>query len=173
MPTEWALLQQSRLRALSGMHLAEWRGIEMAFETADEETNPVWQHPTVNAMQCLTVHARIGGLWRRFGTWNSDDPAGDCGLLIDKAPTLLGETSPDTSIYRKPNLATLPCGIIAIVKLTTDEYGMVGSVDLMINGDCVSLYAAEVLDSGDGGFRIVEYDQSVLVRVNHASPSDG
>ena len=172
MPTVWALTQQTNLKAISGRSINAWRGIEMAFESADE-TEPIWRHPNVNAIQCTVVDALVGANWRRFLANAGDDPASDWGLVVEDAPAELEPTSSDTTIYRSIALEKLPCGIVSNIELETDTYGMVGGMHLDINGDSVSLYAAEVYDNGAGGFRVAEYDESILVRLNNQRPENG
>ncbi|TWT78612.1 hypothetical protein CA13_00080 [Planctomycetes bacterium CA13] len=172
MLTDWAMLQQTQLNDLSGSNIECWRCTEMAFESADE-TNPVWRHPSVNAIQCAIVDALIDGRWRRFYTLAGDAPAADWGVVVGHAPAELEPVAADSTIYRNFLLSSLPCGAISSIYLDTDSCGMVGRIELQIGNDCVSLAASEVYDNGTGGFRIADYDESILVQLNNRIPGCG
>lgn len=170
--TEWAMLHQTQLNDLSGCTVGGWRCTEMAFETADE-TNPVWRHPSVNAIQCAIVDALIDNRWRRFHAFVGGEPADDWGVVIADAPPELESIAPDATIYRNSMLSSLPCGLVASTYLDTVSHGMVGRLDLRIGNDHVSLTAGEVYDDGNSGFRIAEFDESILVRLNNRIPTGG
>lgn len=172
MITDWAALQQARLKALAGTRVDSWRGTEMAFETADE-AKPVWRHSSVNAIQFTCLDVQTGDSWQRFTAHPGEDPASDNGIIVWEAPTQMEPVDPATTIFRNVLLSSLPTGDIASVSLDTDSYGMVGCVHLRIGADIVSLQAAEVYDDGQGGFRIVPHDDSILVQLNNQCPEVG
>lgn len=171
MVTDWALSQQTQLNAFFGVRIDGWRGIEMAFES--DEANPVWRHPSIDAIQCTVVDVFVDERWRRFDTSTGDDPVTDWGLIVEDAPSDIEPIESDTTIFRIADLSTLPYGIISSVTIETDAYGMVGCMHIQIGDTSVSLSAGEAYDNGAGGFRIADYDESLLIRLNNRHPEGG
>ncbi|MCR9209496.1 MULTISPECIES: hypothetical protein [Rhodopirellula] len=168
MPSGWALLQRQQIENLSGCNVHDWRCIEMAFESPDEE-NPVWRHESVDAMQCAVVDLLIDKVWQRFHTLPGDNPHSS-GIVVRDAPGTQELVEANTSIYRNQLSSRLPRGLIQSIETTADSYGTIGCVTMQIGQDIVSLSAGEVYESADGGYRIADFDESVLVRLNDRHP---
>lgn len=140
----------------------------MAFESPDEE-KPVWRHESVEAMQCAVVDLLIDKVWQRFHTLPGDDPHSS-GIVVRDAPGTQGLVEANTSIYRNQLSSRLPRGLIQSVETTADSYGTIDCVTMQIGQDIVSLSAGEVYETADGGYRIADFDESVLVRLNGRHP---
>lgn len=140
----------------------------MAFESPDEE-NPVWRHESVDAMQYAVVDLLIDKVWQRFHTLPGDDPHSS-GIVVRDAPGTQELVEANTSINRNHLALRLPLGLIQSVETTADSYGTIGCVTMQIGQDTVSLSAGEVYESADGGYRIADFDESVLVRLNGRHP---
>lgn len=140
----------------------------MAFESPDEE-HPVWRHESVDAMQCAVVDLLIDKVWQRFHTLPGDDPHSS-GIVVRDAPGTQELVEANTSIYRNQLSSRLPRGLIQSIETTADSYGTIGCVTMQIGQDIVSLSAGEVYESADGGYRIADFDESVLVRLNGRHP---
>ncbi|WP_044257146.1 hypothetical protein [Rhodopirellula sp. SWK7] len=172
MPSGWSLLQRHQIESLSGTSVRDWRCTEMSLESLDEQT-PVWRHISVDALQCAVIDFLADNGWQRFHTLPGDDPMSDYGIVVRDAPDTLEPVAPDTTIYRNCLSLPLPRGLIQSVETTTNSHGTIGCVTLKIETALVSLSAGEFYAVDDGGYRVAEFDVSVLVRLNGRHPSSG
>ncbi|MES2185113.1 MAG: hypothetical protein V4505_11250 [Pseudomonadota bacterium] len=185
---ESAISKVLDIRYLDGKQIVRWRADEMAlggggsFAVAEDEWEHepvVWADPAVPFLQCtsIDIHLHDGTAVRML----SDPDVGnmDCGLYLRtftpaaEEPGKPAEPEDKTgapAIFRTRDLDELPLGLAQVTIVREERPTWVVEAELRIAGHVVRLLSAEVEERSNGGFRIVELDESILLQLDGAKP---
>jgi hypothetical protein len=160
------------ISTLAGLVVTRWQGMEMALAEADSASGIRWEDPSVPFLQLIDLDLVLAN-GRAFKFWSqSVDGTGSHGLYLealDALPALFASDDP-SSIFRGRSLPELPAGTIEIAELRRDGPNATVEVRLMVADVEVRLVAGEVYEQHDGRFRVVEPDESILLKVDGMWP---
>jgi hypothetical protein len=156
-------------RALIGLSVVGWIGIEMAVRDEGEDGCPQWYDPGIPALQVgrLDILVAEGTVVNIVTVM-----IGTCWGLArtDGLPPLYPAPAVGKSIYRDRMLSELPVGVIQAAEVAVEEDDTIHSVYLSVAGHTIHLRAAEVQEELDHTLRIVDCDESVLIQVDGKRP---
>ena len=153
-------------RALEGRTIIGYEATEMALWEQGADGLPVFSHPEIPCVQCLSLMILFeDGTEFRIETnlydpeWGliivGDVPADERNLEIERD---------DQSIYRNAALGRYPVGFITRVTVTPADSGksQVRAIVLELGERAVTLVAGEFEEQFDGSLRLQLDDESIL-----------
>jgi len=158
---------------LAGRIVTLWQGTEMALAEARGNRDVLWEDPSVPFRQFTNLDLRLdaGQAMRLFS--QIDDGSGHHGFYLEELDELPALRLPDdpSSIFRDRTLTELPLGEIQIVELRNDGPNAIVEIRLLSSDSAIRLLAAEVREEHDGGLRVIEGDESILIQRDGGRPS--
>jgi hypothetical protein len=163
---EWVRERIRELEALRHREVVGWRGVEMALRERGDDGYPVFSDQALPVLQLHLLDVQFAkGAALQIATYQDDD---EWGLRGRPAEALREEGW--VGIFRCRDLAELPCGVVADVKIEMSNRSNIARIRLSIgSGDELVFVAGEAHEHTGGTVRFVRNDESVLV---FRSPAD-
>ncbi len=161
------------IQKLEGRVVTWWQGGEMALAEARAGREVRWEDPSVPFLQFVNLDLRFddGQAVRLLS--QLEDGTGFHGFYVEALDELpkLRVFDESSSILRDRVLSELPLGKIEFVELRHDGPSAIVEMRLRLSGAEIRLLAAEIYEEHDASLRIGERDESILIQVNGARPS--
>jgi hypothetical protein len=159
---------------LEGRVVTSWQCVEMALAEARDSVPVRWRDSSIPFLQFTSLDLQLadGQALRLLSELEHDRDRfhGFYLVELEEFPSLQAFEERD-SIFRDRVIPELPLGRIEIAHVRPHGPNAVAEMHLRILDSEVRFLAAEVYEERDGSLRIVEHDESILIQVNGACPS--